>query len=201
VRFDPTGRFALACDVGTDHLYIYRLNADRCSLADVRIVPTAPGKAPRFSTFHPRLPYVFIVNEREPSLSSFHFDSRTGDVRPLQTVPTIGADYSGPRVAPSDIHLHPNGKFVYGSNRGDDSIAVFQIDEGTGMLTRVDVAKTQGANPRGFGIEPSGKFLVVGNQASNTVVTFAVDPGTGKIMPTGAKVDVPRPACVRFAAL
>jgi len=201
VNFDPSGRFALACDVGTDHLYIYRIDQASRSLGAPRIVPTEPGKAPRFSAFHPRRPYVFIVNEREPSMSSFRFDSATGEVRHVQTVATIADGYSGPRVAPSDVHIHPNGRFVYGSNRGDDSIAIFQIDETTGRLSRVDVVKTQGANPRGFSFEPSGTFLIVGNQGSNTLVTFAVDPNSGRMTPTGARADLPRPACVRFAAI
>jgi 6-phosphogluconolactonase len=148
--------------------------------------------------FHPRLPYVFVVNERESSLSSFHLDSRTGEVRPIQTVPTVPPGYSG-RNAPSDVHVHPNGKFVYGSNRGHDSIAIFRIDEATGMLTQVDVVKTQGQNPRGFGFDPAGNFIVVGNQASNNLVTFAVDPDNGRMTPTGGKADISRPACVRFA--
>jgi 6-phosphogluconolactonase len=198
VNFDPSHRFALACDVGTDNLYVYRIDSGSLSLANVQVFPTTPGRAPRFSAFHPRLPYVFVVNERESSLSSFHFDSRTGEVRPIQTVPTVPAGYSG-RNAPSDVHVHPNGKFVYGSNRGHDSIAIFRIDEATGMLTQVEVVKTQGQNPRGFGFEPSGHFIVVGNQASNNLVTFAVDPDSGRMTPTGGKADVARPACVRFA--
>jgi 6-phosphogluconolactonase len=167
----------------------------------VKVFPTTPGRAPRFSAFHPRLPYVFIVNEREPSLSSFRFDSTTGDVRHIQTVPTIADGYSGPRVAPSDIHVHPNGRFVYGSNRGDDSIAIFRIDEPTGRVSRVAVVKTLGVNPRGFDFEPSGRFLIVGNQGSNSIVTFAVDLNSGELSPTGAWADVPRPACIRFATI
>jgi 6-phosphogluconolactonase len=201
VNFDPTGRFALACDVGTDHLYVYRIDPASRSLAQVKVFPTTPGKAPRFSAFHPRLPYVFIVNERDPSLSVFHFDSKTGDVRLMQNAPTVAAGYSGPRVSPCDVHIHPNGKFVYGSNRGDNSIAIFKIDDASGMVSLVDVVKTQGINPRGFAFEPAGKFLLVANQGSNAVVTFAVDPDSGKMTPTGNKVDVPRAACVRLAML
>ncbi len=163
--------------------------------------PTPGDKAPRHSVFHPRAPYFFITNEREASLSSFHFDSDTGEVRFVQTVPTIPAGYSGPRVSPADIRMHPNGKFVYGSNRGDNSIAIFKIDEANGQMSLVDIAKTGGANPREFGFEPSGKFMFVGNLDSNQVVTFAVDPDTGKMTSTGAKADVPKPACMHFVML
>jgi 6-phosphogluconolactonase len=201
VNFDPSNRFAVACDAGTDHIYVYRISPNSRTLADGKSFPTPPGKAPRHSAFHPRLPYFFITNERESSLSSFHFDSKTGDVRPIQTVPTVPAEYSGPRNAPADIRIHPNGKFVYGSNRGDDSIAVFKIDEATGQMIAVDIVKTLGMNPREFNFEPSGKYLFVGNLDSNQIVTFAVDPDSGKMTPTGAKTEISKPACVHFVML
>ena len=146
------------------------------------------------------MPYVFIINERESSLASFHFDSKTGDVRPIQTVPTIPAGYTG-RNAPADIRVHPNGKFLYGSNRGHDSIAIFRIDEATGKITPVDIVSAQGSNSREFNFEPSGKYIFVTNMATNNVVTFSVDPESGKMTPAGAKTEVPKPVCVKFATL
>ena len=115
----------------------------------------------------------------------------------LTTAPTIPADFKQ-RNALADIRLHPNGKFVYASNRGHDSLAIFRIEDATGRMIPVDIASTQGGNPREFDFEPSGKFLFVGNQTTNQMVTFGVDPDTGKITPTGAKIDVPKPACVKF---
>ena len=197
VNFDRTGRFAVACDVGLDRIYVFPFDATSRTLAG-KSFPTPPGKAPRHSVFHPRAPYFFITNEREASLSSFRFDSNTGEVRPVQTVPTIPAGYSGPRVSPANIRIHPNGKFVYGSNRGDDSLAIFKIDEATGRMSPVDIVKTGGENPREFNFEPSGRFLFVGNLQSSQIVTFAVDPDTGTLTATGATAAVPRPSGVYF---
>ena len=157
---------------------------------------TPAGRAPRHSAFHPRLPYFFITNERQSILSSFQFDSATGDVRPIHTAPTIPADFKE-RNALADIRLHPNGKFVYASNRGHDSLAIFGIEQATGKMMPVDIVSTQGGNPREFDFEPSGKFLFAGNQTTNQMVTFAVDPDTGKIAATGSRTDVLKPACVK----
>jgi 6-phosphogluconolactonase len=197
VNFDNTGRWAVACDVGADHIYVYPFNPNSRTLGVAKSFPTPPGRAPRHSAFHPRLPYFFITNERESILSSFRFDSKNGDVTPIHTAPTIPADFKD-RNALADIRLHPNGKFVYASNRGHDSLAIFRIEEQTGKMIPVDIASTQGGNPREFDFEPSGKFLFVGNQTTNQMVTFAVDPNTGKLTATGAKTDVPKPACIKF---
>lgn len=200
VNFDRTGRFIVSCDVGANHIYVFPFDPSSRTLVG-KSYPTPGDKAPRHSVFHPRAPYFFITNEREASLSSFHFDSMTGEVRFVQTVPTIPAGYSGPRVSPADIRMHPNGKFVYGSNRGDDSIAIMKIDEATGQMSPVDIVKTGGANPREFGFEPSGKYLFIGNLQDNHVATFVVDPDTGKMTPTGVKAEVFKPACIHFVAL
>ncbi len=196
VNFDNTGRWAVACDVGADHIYVYPFDPASRTLVG-KSFPTPPGRAPRHSAFHPRLPYFFITNERESILSSFHFDSKTGEVSPIHTAPTIPADFKD-RNALADIRLHPNGKFVYASNRGHDSLAIFRIEDATGKMIPVDITSTQGGNPREFDFEPSGKFLFVGNQTTNQMVTFAVDPNSGKLTPTGAKTDVPKPACIKF---
>jgi 6-phosphogluconolactonase len=133
-------------------------------------------------------------------LSSFHFDSRTGDVRPVHTAPTIPSTFTE-RNALADIRIHPEGRFVYASNRGHDSLAIFRIEEKTGEMIPVDIASTLGGNPREFDFEPSGTFLFVGNQVTNQMVTFAVDRTTGKLTPAGATADVPKPACVKFVVL
>lgn len=200
VNFDNTGRWAVACDVGADHIYVFPFDPASRTLGTGKSFSTPPGRAPRHSAFHTRRPYFFITNERESILSSFHFDSNTGDVSPINTVPTIPADFKE-RNALADIRLHPNGKFVYASNRGHDSIAIAGIEEDTGKMFPVDIVKTQGGNPREFDFEPSGKFLFVGNQTTSQMVTFAVDPDTGKMSPTGAKTDVPKPSCVKFVIL
>jgi 6-phosphogluconolactonase len=199
VNFDRTGRFIVACDVGADHIYVYPFSRESRTLVG-KSFSTPPGKAPRHSVFHSRAPYFFITNEREASVSSFHFDSDSGDVRPIQTVPTVASDYSGPQVSPSNIRIHPSGKFICAANRGDNSLAVFEIDEGTGRLSLVQIVKSGGANPREMFFDPSGRFLFVANVQSNQVVTFAMDAKGGKLTATGAIAEVPRPSCIHVAA-
>jgi 6-phosphogluconolactonase len=199
VIFDRTKRWIIASDNGYDHIYVFPFDPASRELKG-KSFPTPPGRAPRHFAVHPRAPYFFMTNEREASVSAFYFDSNNGEVRPIQTIATIPEGYSGPRVAPSDIRIHPNAKFVYSANRGDDSVAVFAIDEGTGRLTRVEVVKTGGQGPREMNIEPSGKFLFVCNLQSNDVATFALDGDTGK-MTQVAKLSVPRAAVIDFAKL
>ena len=164
------------------------------------MLKSEPGIAPRHSSFHPRLPFVYVVNERQSSLSCYRYDAKTADINLVETVPTIPADYKM-NSSPADVHVHPNGRFVYSSNRGHNSIAIFRIDEASGRMALVDIVSTQGATPRGFQFEPSGRFLFAGNQGTGNVVTFAVDGETGKMTPTGAKAEVPRPVCIQFAAI
>jgi len=200
VNWDPTQRMVVVCDKGCDRVYTYRVAEGSRTLAAGSALKTEPGIAPRHSSFHPRLPYVFIVNERQSSLSSYQYDAKTADIRLVQTIPTIPADYTM-NNSPADVHVHPNGRYVYSSNRGHNSLAMFRIDEASGRMTLVDIVPTQGATPRGFNFDPSGRFLFAANQGTGNIVTFAVDGDTGKLTPTGAKVDVPRPVCVQFAAI
>jgi 6-phosphogluconolactonase len=200
VVFDNTGRWAIACDVGADNIYVYPFDAGSRTLANGKRFPTPAGRAPRHAAFHPRLPYFVVTNERMSILSSFRFDAQTGDVRPLHTAPTIPSTFTA-RNALADIRIHPDGRFVYASNRGHDSLAIFRIDENTGELAPVDIASTLGGNPREFEFDPSGTFLFVGNQITNQMVTFAVDRATGRLTPTGATAEVLKPACVKFVAL
>jgi 6-phosphogluconolactonase len=200
VNWDPSQRMVLVCDKGCDRVYTYRVADGSRTLADGKVLKTEPGIAPRHSSFHPRLPYVFVVNERQSSLSCYRYDANTADISLVQTIPTIPADYTM-NNSPADVHVHPNGTFVYSSNRGHNSIAIFRIDEASGRMTLIEIASTQGATPRGFNFEPNGRFLFAGNQGTGSIVTFAVDGERGKLTPTGAKVDVPRPVCVQFAVL
>lgn len=199
VVFDRTQRWIIASDNGYDHIYVFPFDPASRELKG-KSFPTPPGRAPRHFAVHPRAPYFFMTNEREASVSVFHFDSNNGDVQPVQTIATVPEGYSGPRVSPTDIRIHPNAKFVYSQNRGDDSTAVFAIDEGTGRLTRIEVVKTGGQGPREMNIEPSGKFLFVCHPGSNDVVTFALDADTGK-MTQVAKLSVPQAAVIDFATL
>ena len=220
VAFDRTQRWIIATDNGYDHIYVYPFTATSRRL-EGKSFPAPPGKAPRHIAVHPRAPYFFITNEREPSVSSYHLDSNTGEVRLVQTIATVpegetsplaapssaarsGAAPAGPPgVSPADIRIHPNAKFLYSSNRvfgGNDSIAIFAIDADTGRLTRVDVVETGGSGQRELNIEPSGRFLFACNLQSNDVISFALDADTGKMTRT-AKTTVQRPAVIDFAML
>jgi 6-phosphogluconolactonase len=143
VAFDRTERWIIATDNGYDHLYVYPFSPTSRRL-EGKSFPAPPGKAPRHIAVHPRAPYFFITNEREPSVSSFHLDSDIGDLRLVQTIATVQDGEPAPRVSPADIRIHPNARFLYSSNRvpgGRDSIAIFAIDVETGRLSRVDVVR------------------------------------------------------------
>lgn len=217
--FDRTERWVIASDNGYDHLYVYGFNPTSRQLGVGKSYPLPPGRSPRHIVVHPRAPYFFITNESQPSVSVFHFDSRAGVPRLIQTIATVpGGDTSAPpatapgsdlpagsgkAVSPSDIRIHPNGKFVYSSNRslqGKDTIAIFAVDEGTGRLTMVDLVETGGRGQREFDFEPSGRYLFSCNSDSDDVISYSVDPVTGKLTRT-ARIAVQRVSVITFAML
>jgi 6-phosphogluconolactonase len=199
-NLDPTNRFALICDKGIDKVMVYRLDRSNGKLVpnDPPFASAHPGSAPRHLAFHPTRPFAFVINEIASTLTSFAFDEETGALREIQTVSTLPADYSG-RNSTADVHVHPNGKFVYGSNRGHDSIAIFALDEESGTLALIGHESTRGAVPRNFNLDPTGKLLLAANQNSDTIVAFGVDPTNGTLTPTGAVTQTPTPVCIKFA--
>ncbi len=197
-NFDPSGRFLLACDRGTDHIFTYHAGAQSLTPASAFTTPT--GQGPRHSVFHKKLPYVYVLNELQPTLNAFSFDSSTGELRFFQNISTIPPGDTV-RTMPADIQIHPNGQFLYSCNRGDNSIAIFKIDQSSGKLDSVGFAKTLGDTPRGFDLDPAGKFLYACHEEGGGVVVFAIDSQTGKLTPTGSRLDVSRPVCIKFARL
>jgi len=196
---DPTRRLALAPDLGLDQVLVYQFDAAHGKLlphATPRVSVQA-GAGPRHLDFHPSGQYAYLINELDATLIAYAYDSAEGRFQALQTVSTLPEGYAGNKSC-ADIHVAPSGRFVYGSNRGHDSIVIFAIDPGTGRLTLVGHELTQGKTPRNFGIDPRGKFLVVGNQDSDSLVVFRIDPETGKLSPTGEVVEVPAPVCIKF---
>jgi 6-phosphogluconolactonase len=133
-------------------------------------------------------------------VTALSYDAERGVLKPLQTLSTLPKGFEG-NNSTADIHVHPSGKFVYGSNRGHDSIAIFAVDEKTGELTAVGQQSTGGKTPRNFGIDPAGKFLLAANQSTNNIVVFRIDQETGKLKPTGHEVEVAAPVCVKFLRL
>lgn len=199
IHVDPAGRFAFAADLGADKLFIYRFDAreGKLSPADPPAVATVPGGGPRHFAMHPNGRLAFVNNELTSSVTAFGYDPEKGSFTRIVTRSTLPDDFQGENTT-SEVQVHPSGRFLYVSNRGHDSIAIFSIDADTGRLEPLGHEPTQGKTPRNFGIEPAGRYLLAANQHSDSIVVFRIDAETGKLEPTGSKVEVPAPACIRF---
>ena len=197
IQTDPFGRFALVPDLGADRLVVYRLDQELGKLLDHEppYAQLHPGAGPRHIVFHPSGRFVYCINELDSTVTAFRYDAETGALAPIETVSTLPRDFSGGSTC-AEIQIHPTGRFLYGSNRGHDSIAVYRIDEASGSLTLLGHEPTQGRTPRHFSLAPTGKILLAANQESNSIVSFHVDQQTGLLTPTGHQIQIPDPACV-----
>jgi 6-phosphogluconolactonase len=195
----PDNRFALNCDLGLDKVFAYRLDANAAKLSPVnpQVTPIAPGSGPRHLTFSPDGRFIYVISEMASTVTAFAYDATNAAMIETQTVSTLPKDFSGNSTA-AEIAVSPSGKFLYASNRGCDSIAVFAVDQKSGRLTFVENQSTQGRTPRHFAIDPSGRWLLAENQASDSVVVFAIDPDTGRLKPTGQTISVGSPVCAVF---
>jgi 6-phosphogluconolactonase len=198
---DGAGRHVYSCDLGTDKVMIYRFDARGGKLIpnEEPWVQVKPGAGPRHLTFHPGGRHAYVINELDSTVTAFAHDPGSGALRELQTVPALPADFKGANTG-ADIHTSPDGKFLYCSNRGHDSIAAFRVDARTGRLSFVAHTPTRGKKPRNFAIDPTGAFLLVANQDSDTIVTFRRDPLTGRLEPAGHVAEVPSPVCLKLVA-
>jgi 6-phosphogluconolactonase len=197
----PDNRFALASDLGLDKVLIYRFDPAHGTLSpnNPAFGKTPPGAGPRHFAFHPNGRYVYVINEIQCTLSTFAYDAAHGALRLKDTVSTLAKGYTATNGdSTAEIEVHPSGKFVYGSNRGHDSIAVFAVDPAEGTVTQVEIVSTLGKTPRGFGIDPTGSFLIAGNQNSDSLVVFRINPDTGRLTPTGQKLEAFSPVSVEF---
>ncbi len=202
INLSSDNRFAVAADLGLDQLLVYRFDPTKGSLAPNKpaFAKVNPGAGPRHFAFHPSGRFAYVINEMQSSVSAFSYDAAGGVLRELQTISTLPKDFVGSNDA-AEVQVHPAGKFLYGSNRGYDSIAVFAIDSGKGTLTPVAYVPTQGKTPRNFGIDPTGSYLFAANQDSDNIVVFRINPKTGRLTPTGQVLEVPSPVCVKFIAI
>lgn len=189
---DPSGRHALVADLGIDEVVIYRL--ETTELERVGAAQLAPGAGPRHLAFHPTENLVYVINELNSTVTSFVYDH--GRMERAQTVSTLPHAFRGESFC-ADIHVSADGRFVYGSNRGHNSIVVFETEPGGG-LRPIQHVSAGGSWPRNFAIAPSGTLLLVANQRSNNVVVLATDPDSGRLAPTDHSLDVPSPVCLRF---
>lgn len=199
IVLDPTNRFAYACDLGTDKIMIFQFDRRKGKLipGDRPWVQAKPGAGPRHLTFHPGGKYAYVINELHATVTAFACDPIKGNLKELQTVPTLPRD---PTVADTgaDIHVSPDGQFLYCSNRGHDSVAAFKVNQGNGRLTFIAHESTGGKTPRNFAIDPTGTFVLVANQNSDNIVTFRRDGKTGRLSATGHVAEIPSPVCLKF---
>jgi 6-phosphogluconolactonase len=199
IYLDKTGSRAFVADLGLDKILVYRFDAANGSLS-ANSIPWAalkPGAGPRHLALHPKRDYAYSINELDSTITAFLYDPAQGRLKEIQTVSTLPSDFKGVNY-PAEIRMHPSGKFLYGSNRGHDSIAAYSIDSNTGKLTLLECVPTQGKNPRNFTIEPSGRRLLAANQDSHNVVVFNIDLETGRLAPAGSQAEVGAPVCIEF---
>ena len=192
---DPTNRFAVVADPGTDRLMIYALDLENGKLNRHAEVRVKPGSGPRHTIFHPNGQYLYLINELNSTLVVYRYDSEQGGLEALQTVSTLPPGFEGKNLC-ADLHIC--GRYLYASNRKHDSIAWYAIDEDTGRLTYQDEVPSGGKEPRNFAIDPTGSFLLAAHERSDNVVVFQIDPRTGRLIKTGLEANVSHPVCVKF---
>jgi 6-phosphogluconolactonase len=195
----PDNRFALAVDLGLDQVIVYGFDGDKGIFMPMLsgFAKVQPGSGPRHLAFHPNGKFAYVISEMASTVTVFSYKAKTGSFSSLQTISALPNDYSGPKEA-AEIAVHPLGKFLYASNRGHDSIAVFAIDQKKGTLQSLGQVLTGGKTPRHFAIDPTGSYLLAENQESNNIVIFHIDPASGSLTPTGQTVEVPSPVCLTF---
>ncbi len=197
-NFDSSGRFVIVPDLGIDKLMVYKIDGGAAVPNDPPFATVESGGGPRHFDFHPTQPWAYVVNELGNSVTAFKWDGKKGALDAIGSAGTLPDDFTGENTT-AHIEVHPSGKFLYASNRGHDSIAVFAIDQDTGKLTAKGQTKTGGKTPRNFTQDPSGKFLLAANQNSNDIFVFTIDQETGALTPTGTRIEVSAPVCLVFA--
>jgi len=206
IDLSPDNHFAIVDDLGLDETLVYRFDSAKGALTlnDPQLYTTLakadPGAGPRHFAFHTSGKFAYVVNEMGSTVSVFSYDGADGALRRLQTISTFPKDFSA-HNDDAEIEVHPSGKFLYASNRGHDSIAVFAIDPDKGTLTQIEYAPTKGQTPRSFEIAPGGSLLFAANEKSDNIVVFRINPQTGRLAPTGKVLDVAEPVCVKFVPI
>ena len=201
VNFSPDNRFLMVADLGLDQVLVFRFDAAKGSIEphEPPFARLKPGSGPRHFSFHPNGRYAYAINELASTVTAFAYDARRGVLKELQTVTTLPADFTSTNYT-AEVLLHPSGSYLYGSNRGHDSIAVFQVGA-NGTLKPAGQVPTQGKVPRNFNLDPKGMWLLAANQNSDNVVVFRIDSKTGRLEPNGESARVVAPVCIKFLAL
>ncbi|HYE20407.1 MAG TPA: lactonase family protein [Tepidisphaeraceae bacterium] len=201
INLDRANRFAFAADLGLNKIFVYKLNPETAGLTphDPPAAKVADGAGPRHFAFTPDGRYAYVINELNMTMTAFTYNGEKGVLTEVQTISTLPAGESkAAGQSTAHVDVHPSGKFVYGSNRGHDTIVCYAIDPATGKLTLVGHTPTGGKTPRNFGIDPTGQYLLAANQGTDNVVVFKIDQATGKLTETGSKIEVGAPVCVKF---
>jgi 6-phosphogluconolactonase len=195
IYLDAADRFAFSPDLGADRVFVYRFDGEKGTLEPHGAAALDPGAGPRHLAFHPGGRHVYVINELSSTVTLLSYDPQAGRLAPLQTVTTLPADFTG-RSSTAELAVSPDGRFVYGSNRGHDSLAVFLVDQTTGRLTPAGHVGVGGKTPRHFTIDPTGHFILTGHQGSGTIGIFRLDPESGKPSPAGAPLAVDKAVCL-----
>jgi 6-phosphogluconolactonase len=196
--FDGFDKFGVSADLGADRLFVYKYDVarGRLSAAEPPAVPAEPGAGPRHFAFHPNGRLGFAINELTSTVTSYSWNGARGALKPVATISTVPEAVPGNSTA--EIRVHPTGQFLYGSNRGHDSIVVFRIAQATGALTLVEHEPTRGKTPRNFTIDPSGRWLIAANQGTDTLTVFRIDEKAGSLTAVGDLTAVGSPVSVVF---
>lgn len=199
INLDAAGKLAVAADLGLDKLMLYRFDSANGTLqpGTPPFTATKPGAGPRHFAFHPDQRHAFVINELDSTLNLYRYDPAQATLEEVQSLSTLPKDFQG-NSSTAEVQVHPSGRFVYGSNRGHDSIAVYRFSTNPDRLEWVENEPTQGKTPRNFGIDPSGRWLLAANQESSSVVVFKIDPESGALTPANVRIDVGSPVCVKF---
>jgi 6-phosphogluconolactonase len=201
INVAPDNRFAFAADLGLDKVLIYKLDPAKGTITpnNPPFAATPAGGGPRHFAFHPSGRFAYVCNEMTSAVTAFAYDAETGALKEFQTITTLPKETPGNSTA--EIQVHPSGRFLYCSNRGHDSLAIFTIDEKTGKLAATGHQSTLGKTPRNFGIDPTGTYVIACNQSTDSIVVFKVNQETGALMDAGKPVSVPSPVCVKFVGV
>lgn len=192
-------RFCLVTDLGLDKVLIYQFDRETgtLSIPPQASASTAPAAGPRHFAIHPTEKWAYAINELNNTVTVFDFDPATGGLEVRESYSTLPSDFTGTSHT-AEIVVSPDGKFLFGSNRGHDSIVVYAIDPAHGKLTCIEHELTGGKTPRNFAVDPTGQWLLAANQGSDSIVVFSINRDSGELTPTGTKLSVPKPVCVLF---
>lgn len=198
ILIDPSDKYVCAVDLGLDQVVIYSLDRTAGALTNTgKPFKATPGFGPRHLAFHPNGKHAFVIHEMASQLSSCSWDASSGTMTEIQHLSTLPSDFSG-STSTAEVLVHPNGKFVYGSNRGHDSISVFSFDEASGKLALIGHTATKGQTPRNFRIDPTGSYLLAQNQGSDSIYSFRIDAAKGSLEQVGEPITVGSPCCIKF---